>query len=621
MSHILKTIIAIFVLFNIAKAQNTCNCDAFKEQIKESESLLEKKDFDTFKASLKTIKANDEYCKQIKWSLSIDALILQNELDKADSIKNEFAKIITKDACANSIALFNYSKGNLFLKNNLFDSAITCLIKAQDLALQLKDTTLQLKSISRLSRSFKEIRQPNKSVDYDKLGIKLSQLMNDDKQLVQFYGNLCGHFGICHDVNPDKKYLDSIKKYIPITIKLARKLNAKTRISQCFSILSGVVFYDKSYNLALSYCDSALSYLNPEKNFRQCAAVYQKKCDNYIELKQYDLALKYANMYLDMNKKEGDILLIATSYERLYEVNKLIGKTDVALNYYERTVKIRDSLRTQEVTETVNELEQKYNKSQNEKQIKELSQQKEIDSLRIRSLIALAVVAALLALVIFFFYRQKSIKDKLKTIETEQRLNRARMNPHFFFNALGSLQNISLSDTKKELVPSFISKFSKIMRQSLESTYNELETIENEISFLTDYMELQKLRSENRFDYHFNLDHTIEPNELVIPGMILQPFIENSIEHGFKSIDYKGFIDINFKQTDKQLHITITDNGKGVKTEDTHKGYPSRATQIIKDRLYLLNQTHKTNANFVLSKLENDKGIKIEITLPIIYKT
>ncbi|MBK6985182.1 MAG: hypothetical protein IPH32_10700 [Bacteroidetes bacterium] len=217
---------------------------------------------------------------------------------------------------------------------------------------------------------------------------------------------------------------------------MARKLNAKSRIAQCFSILAGVVYYDKTYDLALAYCDSSLSYLNPEKHLTQCAAVYQKKCDNYIELKQYDLALKFANLYLETNIKDGNVLFIATAYERLYEVNKLMGNADVALSYYERTIKIRDSLRTQEVTETVNELEQKYNKAQNEKQIKELSQQQEIDSLRIRSLIALSSVAALLALVIFFVYRQKSIKDKLKTMETEQRLNRARMNPHFFLTPL-----------------------------------------------------------------------------------------------------------------------------------------------------------------------------------------
>lgn len=621
------SLLLVLFLFcgNVIYSQNLCNCIPFQKQIKETEFKLEKKDFEAFSASLKTIKSNDGYCQHIKLALSIDALISQNEVEKADSVKNEFQKIVNRESCVSSIALLYYSEGALFLKQKLFDSATARLIRAQDLSVQLKDTSLQLKIITRLARCFKEIRQPNKAVEYDKLGIKLSRLIGDDKQLVQFYGNLCGHFGLWYDVNPDKKHFDSIKKYFPITIKLARKINASSRIAQCFSILAGVVYYDKAYNLSLSYCDSSLSYLNPEKHFTQCAAVYQKKCDNYIELKKYDLALKFANLYLVMNKKEGDVLLVATAYERLYEVYKLIGKTDEALRYHERMVQIRDSIRTQEVTETVNDMEQKYHKSENEKEINKLNyekgalhQQKEIDKLQIRSLIGIVATIVLLLIVIVFFYRQSIIKSKLNTIEIEQRLNRARMNPHFFFNALASLQNLSLSDTKKELVPGYISKFSKIMRQSLESTFNELDTIENEISFLTDYLELQKLRSENRFDYEFDIDDLIETNELLIPGMILQPFIENSIEHGFKNLSRVGHIKISFFKDDKNLRIVVLDNGQGIKDNEKHKNYPSRATQIIKDRLYLLNKKYKCDATYQLASLDNDMGIMVTITLPII---
>jgi LytS/YehU family sensor histidine kinase len=159
------------------------------------------------------------------------------------------------------------------------------------------------------------------------------------------------------------------------------------------------------------------------------------------------------------------------------------------------------------------------------------------------------------------------------------------------------------------------------MRQSLESTFSELDTVENEISFLTDYLELQKLRSENRFNYEFELDDSIETNELLIPGMILQPFIENSIEHGFKNIAHEGHINISFSIKDKALKVVIIDNGQGIKDNEKHKTYPSRATQIIKDRLFLLNKTYKSNANFALTTLNNDQGIKVEINLPVIYKT
>lgn len=621
-------IVLFFCVTAFGYSQNQCNCDVYKKEFSEIEALLEKKDFENFDTEINHLKTPDIVCQQKKWAFLIEAYILKNEVTKADSVNSLFFKSITKNTCEPILALYNYQRGSLELKNKSFDDAAIYLIKAKDKAIALNDTALQLKTIGKLARMFKELRQAEKAVEYDREGIQLAKMFRDEKQLAQFYGNLCGDFGIWYDVTSDKKYLDSIKINMPNAIALARKLNAKTRIAQSFSILAGILWIEKNYLKSLTLCDSSLSYLDPTKNFKPCAAIYQKMCDNYIELKRYDQALKFANLYLEMNKKEGDILLIATAYERLYEVNKLMGKTAMALGFHERMVQIRDSVRTLEVTETVNDMEQKYHKAENEKEINKLSyekealnQQKKIDKLQIRSLIGIVAAIILLLVVIVFFYRQSVIKNQLNTIEIEQRLNRARMNPHFFFNALASLQNLSLSDTKKELVPGFISKFSKIMRQSLESTFSELDTVENEISFLTDYLELQKLRSENRFNYEFELDDSIETNELLIPGMILQPFIENSIEHGFKNIAHEGHISISFSIKDKTLKITIIDNGQGIKDNEKHKTYPSRATQIIKDRLFLLNKTYKSNANFALTTLNNDQGIKVEINLPVIYKT
>lgn len=628
MRHIGLIIFLSFYTWNFSYSQNQCNCDIYKSQFAELETLLEKKNYADFDTKIKSIKTDNLGCKQRVYGFFVDEFVAKNQSEKADSVLALFSETITKTTCQEILAIYNYEKGYLELKKNSFEKATTFLIKAKESASKLGDTLLQAKAISRLAFSFNKLRQPEKAVEYDRMGIKMLANFKNETQLLQFYSNINGHFGVWYDITADKKYLDSIKKYVPISISLARKLNVNSRISQAFSVLAGVLWIEKDYHKSLTLCDSSLSYLDPTKHFKPCAAIYQKYCDNYIELKKYDLALKYANLYLEMNKKEDDILLIATSYERLYEVNKMMGKTDIALSFYERTVKIRDSIRTHEVTETVNDIEQKYQKSENEKEINKLnyeketlSQQKEIDKLQIRSLIGIVAAIILLLVVIVFFYRQSVIKNQLNTIEIEQRLNRARMNPHFFFNALASLQNLSLSDAKKDLVPGFISKFSKIMRQSLESTFNELDTVENEISFLTDYLELQKLRSENRFNYEFELDDAIETNELLIPGMILQPFIENSIEHGFKNISHEGFINIRFDIKDKSLQITITDNGQGIKDNEKHKTYPSRATQIIKDRLFLLNKTYKSNANFVLTTLDSDKGIKVEINLPVIYKT
>ena len=103
--------------------------------------------------------------------------------------------------------------------------------------------------------------------------------------------------------------------------------------------------------------------------------------------------------------------------------------------------------------------------------------------------------------------------------------------------------------------------------------------------------------------------------------MILQPFVENSIEHGFTGIDYTGNIHIDFKKENDNLLITVIDNGKGLADQEKGNGeHISRAGQIIKDRLYLLNKKLKTKARFLITNNKNGTGAVVEIYLPILHK-
>ncbi len=616
--HLNLKLFLLFILYSGVSIGQDCNCNKYKKQFDGLDVVLDKRDFERFELNLQEIRSTELFCIQKKWAVVIEKCLIQNELEKADSINSVFHKSITISTCAGILALFNYEQGYIYLKNNSFDSASIFLVKAKELAESVKDTLLELKTIAKLANLFNKIRQPDRAIEYDKLGINLASQDLNDEQLVQFYSNMIGHFGVGYDVSEDTKYLDSMKKYLPVSIALARKLNKKNRIAQNFSIIAGISWIEKKFNKALSYCDSALSYLDRNKDFRSLCPVYQKKCDNYIDLKNYKLALQFADSNLIYSRKDGDALMEAVAYERLYECNKLLGNPEAALNYYEKASKIRDSLRTNEITETVNNLEQKYQKAQNEKKISELNKENEIASLNVKFLAVGILAAFLIILIIIFFYRQSVLKSKFKDLETEQRLNRARMNPHFFFNALSSIHTLSMDKENFPKVSSLISQFAKIMRQSLESTYDELVTIEDEVVFLNNYLNLQRSRFPDKFDHEISVGDNIEQDELKVPGMLLQPFIENSIEHGFKNLSYKAKLSIAFSKDVDQLKVRVIDDGKGFKVDATKKEYPSRATQIITDRLFLLNKQHGSNARFEIKENE-DKGISVIVYLPIIY--
>jgi LytS/YehU family sensor histidine kinase len=206
-------------------------------------------------------------------------------------------------------------------------------------------------------------------------------------------------------------------------------------------------------------------------------------------------------------------------------------------------------------------------------------------------------------------------------MEVEQRLNRARMNPHFFFNALTSLQQHALRETDGMAMASRLSQFSDVMRKTLESTYQEYITVEEEVSYLYQYLEIQKNRYPVSFEFSVDHGDDLEVNEVLIPPMIVQPFIENSIEHGLAGIDWVGKASVRFEKKQEELYVEITDNGKGLDEEKQQTNeHISRATGIIKDRIYLLATKMKSKARFSIGANPKGRGVLVAIYLPLIYK-
>jgi LytS/YehU family sensor histidine kinase len=331
-------------------------------------------------------------------------------------------------------------------------------------------------------------------------------------------------------------------------------------------------------------------------------------------LKKYDEAIQYLNTAYELTKKTGNVYQERMMNDRFYEVYKAKDDPKKALVYLERFRVLNDSLIDKENSNAINEFEVKYNKLQDQQTIKDLAQQKQI-----YLLLSLAGLLGVIAIAVFL--RQQSLRHKKNILETEQRLNRARMNPHFFFNALTALQKFALKENNGPAMASNLSKFSNIMRETLESTYKEYVTVEQEMEFLTQYLEVQRMRFPQTFSYEVSAAASMDIDEVLIPSMIIQPFIENSIEHGFAGIDYPGNIKVGFAIADKEMLIEIKDNGKGLVTVARENNeHISRASQIIKDRIYLLNIKLKTKAWFSIDNNSAGHGVMVKIHLPLLFK-
>ncbi|WP_423737322.1 ligand-binding sensor domain-containing protein [Chitinophaga caseinilytica] len=196
--------------------------------------------------------------------------------------------------------------------------------------------------------------------------------------------------------------------------------------------------------------------------------------------------------------------------------------------------------------------------------------------------------------------------------QLEMKALRAQMNPHFIFNALNSIQTFMLKN-ETDTALAYLSRFAKLIRNVLDHSQLNNISITRETEMLENYLELERLRLDGRFDYTITIDPDLEPDFAEIPAMVLQPFVENAIWHGLQHKDEHGHLHIRFTREGQQVHCVIEDDGIGREAatalkQHTHPAHVSRGLQITKDRLQIYNSRYNMDASFDIDDLKNENG-------------
>ncbi|MBC7914131.1 MAG: histidine kinase [Pyrinomonadaceae bacterium] len=237
--------------------------------------------------------------------------------------------------------------------------------------------------------------------------------------------------------------------------------------------------------------------------------------------------------------------------------------------------------------------------------------------------IMIVVLGPCLLLIINSFYKSKRLKErenllaKTKIIALEQQALQAMMNPHFIFNVMNSIQHfINTKDTV--MANQLLTGFARLIRKNLDICNKSYITIEEELSYLSLYLSLEKLRFGEKMIYHIEVDTDIDKEETLIPSMLLQPFVENAIWHGIMPKETSGTIWISIQlQKPDMLHIRIEDDGIGIENSFKLKNndHISRGMELTQERINLLN---KFDAPISLT-IENvePQGTKVIIFIPV----
>lgn len=375
----------------------------------------------------------------------------------------------------------------------------------------------------------------------------------------------------------------------------------------------------KQYERAEQYYQEALALAIKYEYPTRELTVLNYMANSYVKQRRPNKAINVLNQGIEKANEIGKTSALIQIYDLLHQAHSQIGNYELALDYFKKTAILQDSIKNQEVLTKVADFQTKYETEKKEKENLALQKELELEQLKTNrrniAIVSTILILSLLAFAIYLIGRQRQLKAEQDAMINAQKLKRAQINPHFFFNALNSIQSLVATSNNKRQQLSYISKFAKLMRQTLEQSVHEFVPIDEEITTLESYLSLQQLRFKDRFDYTIN--YQSEDNEnLYILTQIVQPFIENSIEHGFKNIDYKGELTIEFEKVAEDiLKIAITDNGKGI--GESQKTHQSRSQTIIKERLALFNEKDKYYFTIENQMTENQvSGVKAIIFTP-----
>ncbi|WP_405382920.1 histidine kinase [Maribacter sp. LLG6340-A2] len=242
------------------------------------------------------------------------------------------------------------------------------------------------------------------------------------------------------------------------------------------------------------------------------------------------------------------------------------------------------------------------------------------------SVLALAVLV-LLGIGLFYIRKIKAKnraeQERLKTqnylLTLEQKALQLQMNPHFIFNVLNGVK--AMAGTKPEKMDATINSFAILLRETLQNSRKEHISLDQEIKAIRHYIEVEKLMAQKPFEYTVNVATTPNAEEILIPPMLIQPFVENAIRHGILKGDRPGKLEITFSTTKTHLQCSIVDNGLGIfrsQSEKQKTDHQSMALTVTKERLESIAGKNSLQISEIKNEDGSIGGTKITFKIPLL---
>lgn len=486
-----------------------------------------------------------------------------------------------------------------------------------------------------IGNAFFDLKNYKKTEEYYLKALENFKIQNDRKNP----GIIISHLGVLYEnQGQTEKALEYFKQSLQIGIEYKDTVLITSNYVNIASIFSANNKLD-SAEILLKKAIPLLIDFNDQETLAQA---YFELGDK--RLKNNDLL--DAENYLIMGKyaveKSGSVVTRINIYKALSDLYEKKKEYQKAFYYSQQIINWNDTINKTERMKLANELSVKYETERLNQEYQLLKKDSDIKSIALSNsrllqfiFIIISILTLLIGFIIFLRIRVQKKLNKLQNIRREEQVMqkmqelelkalRVQMNPHFIFNCLSSIRN-SVEQKRLDQAENYLSKFAKLLRKMLLISENPEVMLKDELEYLGLYLDMEKMRFGDKFNYTFLIDEEVDIENGSIPVMMLQPFLENSIKHGFTNTNKVGLIKIRVKKLDEHyLQIIIEDNGIGRKrsaelkqANDLQKSF---GIQITKDRLFYLNSHSSYNEGIIINDVlgPNDEiaGTSVEFKLP-----
>ncbi len=554
-------------------------------------------------------------------------IILKDQGDFNQALKygNE-ALLLSDDLNLPSLlASIHNNLGSTYLKLAKYQQATNHYYKALEVIKDLpekniKRVAFEVSVYMNLAIIYFDQRLYPKSLELYNQALEISIDNNLNKNLADINYNIGS---VLIELNAYKSSLEYLSKALYLSSQNKDKLG----ITLSMFKFGEIHFYQDRTRQGLAEMTHAIETIKKMNTNAYLPSMYFSVGNCYMKLNQWKKAERIFLKALDIALLSEAKVSQLNLYKSLVNVYRNTNNLSNALRYYDLYTLLSQQLNDQQIGRIISKKESEILLNQRDAQLALLN--KEADVLRFEMdkrnalLLISALIIGLLILLFYVIYTQYKIKSESVHTKLEHKLLLSQLDPHFIFNSLAAIQDFIYQRNSME-AGRYLAKFAALMRKILYSSRNDKIKLCEELEYIAHYLELQAIRFQNRLTYSIEVDNNVDTANITVPTMLLQPVVENAVEHGIKSSDQAGNVKIKVWQYGENLCLEVTDNGIGIEKAEMKVKDPSSTkglgNKIIRERLQRLNFRKKKKIGFFLNSLNPEDfatGTRARFEIPL----